>query len=238
METQYHRAFGITDAVADARELFSHNNQDVSKVNVNYQHDIGSGIFEHSNGDGAYYVGGSINTIYLNGLDTRTTEPDDSEQRWTILHEWGHHQMNDAFSGSPIGCIGDHFISQANTEGCVWKECWAGIWVCHAHAPVWEYLQEAEDGEQILHIGNPHDWIDPFWIVRGNQAMHLQYNWEYDLKRYNNLVMTNDDNDDYYLSSSSDYEKHEMNRAHGPDPSRIEPIKSECFLAQGVTKWV
>ena len=25
---------------------------------------------------------------------------------------------------------------------------------------------------------------------------------------------------------------------HGPDPSRIEPIKSECFLAQGVTKWV
>ena len=33
--------------------------------------------------------------------------------------------MNDAFSGSPIGCIGDHFISQANTEGCVWKEGWA-----------------------------------------------------------------------------------------------------------------
>ena len=24
----------------------------------------------------------------------------------------------------------------------------------------------------------------------------------------------------------------------GPDPSRIEPIKSECFLAQGVTKLV
>ena len=24
----------------------------------------------------------------------------------------------------------------------------------------------------------------------------------------------------------------------GPDPSRIEPIKSECFLAQGATKWV
>ena len=24
----------------------------------------------------------------------------------------------------------------------------------------------------------------------------------------------------------------------GPDPSRIEPIKSECFLAQGATRWV
>ncbi len=78
-------------------------------------------------------------------------------------------------------------------------DCWAGIWACHAYAPVWEYLEEGEDGDQILHIGNPHDWIDPFWIVKGNQAMHLQYDWEYDLKRYNAVVVTDDGDDDIYL---------------------------------------
>ena len=125
-ETKYHRVFAITDAIGDARLYFSDNNLDVDKVNVKWQHDRLSNIFTPGNDPGAYYIGDPINTIYLDGLfSSSTTNFDDSEQRYTILHEWGHHQMNNAFVDWPVRCDGDHFITQPNNEGCAWIEGWA-----------------------------------------------------------------------------------------------------------------
>ena len=124
-ETKYHRAFGITDTIADARDFFSYNNQNVEKVNIKWQHDELSDFFSANNTPGASYFRNS-DTIYLDGLDNSSIRPDDSEQRFTILHEWGHHQMHDAFVGWPAICNPHaHPIQSPNTEGCAWTEGWA-----------------------------------------------------------------------------------------------------------------
>jgi len=63
----------------------------------------------------------------LDGFDTSRGRADDSPERWTQLHEWGHHLMNNEFNGWPSGCSGSHSIHLANTEGCAWKEGWGDI---------------------------------------------------------------------------------------------------------------
>ena len=127
-ETKYHRAFGITDTIADARTYLSYNNQNVDKINVKWQHDAGTHTFfpnEVNRPDGAFYLRSS-DTMYLDGIDNSRNRDDDSEQRFTILHEWGHHQMHDVFSGWPNACVPQaHFITSPNTAGCAWKEGWA-----------------------------------------------------------------------------------------------------------------
>ncbi len=123
-ETKYHRAFWITDAIADGIKVFADNKVYVNKTQVSWQHDSGSSIFSGRSDDGAGYSRGS-DTIFLDGYDPSNSRPDDSAQRWTILHEWGHHQMNYVFGEWPEACSGNHQPHNDNTEGCAWKEGWS-----------------------------------------------------------------------------------------------------------------
>ena len=58
-------------------------------------------------------------------------------------------------------------------------DCYAGLWTCHAYAPTWVYLSDGESNKQTLTVANNHNWIDPFWLVGGNQRMNITYTYQH-----------------------------------------------------------
>lgn len=125
-QQKLHKAFWITDSIADGREYFKDNGIYLDQVDVYWQYDKGSKIFSGKNSNGAGYSTTS-KIIYLDGFDKFNLITDDSPQRWTILHEYGHHVMNEEFRGWPNGCTEGHDVHLENTIGCAWKEGWADI---------------------------------------------------------------------------------------------------------------
>ncbi len=128
-------AFWILDAIADARTFisdeFAHGSD---KVHVAWQFNEHTGVFDGGAG-GAYYCPSDespwfcerTETIFLDGLDS--DRPDDSNQRYTIMHEYGHFVMNDVYglADLPIPDCSSHWFSTTSTETCGWIEGWADI---------------------------------------------------------------------------------------------------------------
>ena len=81
------------------------------------------------------------------------------------------------------------------------------VWTCHAYAPVWAYLSDGETKSQTLTVGNDHNWMDPFWLIGGNQAMSVTYtynhvNYDDGGNQVGNSPYTGGDTQ--YINSSSD----------------------------------
>ena len=113
----------IIDAISDGRRFFEGHSIGVAPLTVKWQHDAGAGAFSDRSSDSAAY-GRSGNIIWLNG-NGMTTE-DDSHERWTLLHEFGHHVM-DATGRFPAGagCPSPHHLHNQSGAGCAWTEGWA-----------------------------------------------------------------------------------------------------------------
>ncbi|MCE2506475.1 MAG: hypothetical protein J4F36_08420 [Nitrosopumilaceae archaeon] len=106
-----------------------------------WQYDEGSDIFG-SGGPGAFYRPiGSIAGIYLDGYDDdpNNVSTDNSFERWTIIHEWGHHHMFTSFGSNypnglcdpndddGDGALNDHSVSVMSTIDCAWREGWVDV---------------------------------------------------------------------------------------------------------------
>lgn len=135
------RAFWITDALYDAHDFIDDEfSLDIEIVKVGWQYDktvkVAFGL-----GEGAQYHR-NTDTIYLDGkLDYK--RDDDSNERWTIVHEYGHHSMDDVFRNYPDTdpndddtCSGNsnvtpripgHSITTTSNTGCAWTEGWADV---------------------------------------------------------------------------------------------------------------
>jgi hypothetical protein len=71
----------------------------------------------NSDHDGAeYHVSSEI--IHIPGRDYRDA-PD------VQAHEYGHHLMDDVYSGIPGDCPSPHYIDEDSNENCAWTEGWA-----------------------------------------------------------------------------------------------------------------
>ena len=130
-DEKYENAFWIADAISDSIEVIDKKfGQNMGKVSVAYQFDQGSRVFDptrtDSNGnriDGAYYCPDStfgcaqsaqVNTIYL--------DHDDAEERWTVIHEYGHHVMSDLHGTGNYPPACSHTFTTFLTESCAWGE--------------------------------------------------------------------------------------------------------------------
>ncbi len=126
------RAFWITDGIGDTHQFFEDEfSKNLRQVKVGWQ-------FDHTTEDGfgtgmgARYIS-STETIFLDGYQTGENRDDDSNERWTIIHEYGHHTMKVIFGSypntSPSGeprCSG-HGIANTRNVVCAWSEGWADI---------------------------------------------------------------------------------------------------------------
>lgn len=85
-------------------------------------------------------------------------------------------------------------------------DCYGGLWTCHAYAPTWAYASDGETVQQKLTVANSHNWIDPFWLIGGNQAMSVTYTYQHvnydDGGSQVGNMYTNGDTQ--YINSSSD----------------------------------
>ena len=115
--------------MADTWKFFSDDfGKNLGKVNVGWQFDK-TAKKGFDTGDGARYIP-STETIYLDGKqNVFPARDDDTNERWTIIHEYGHFAMYTTFgtvSSSESACSG-HKWSNAPGEICAWKEGWSGI---------------------------------------------------------------------------------------------------------------
>ncbi len=145
-------AFWITDAIADTHQFILYTyGYDTDKVDVAWQFDGAFGVFTYGdNRHGAAYcaIDNSpwncfrTETIALNGDTPVFIDPmdpsniinngvDNSNQRWTIIHEYGHHIMNNVYGHTQFynmfDCPRIHYLHQVSALGCAWSEGWADI---------------------------------------------------------------------------------------------------------------
>ena len=126
----FQESLWIKDGIGDTWIFFDNLGTIIPFVNVNWQSDDATDIFgiTDSRGNtatGAFYL--SNNNIYLDGA-TRDDDGD-QDQRWTIIHEYGHHVMNKVDSGwssSQCGLTGHDMPDESNLT-CAWGEGWPDI---------------------------------------------------------------------------------------------------------------
>ena len=112
-------AFWIVDSISDAARYFLYNHAFPQPlVKVNWENGMNPRDFPNGgSGTGSVYRDGEI---YLDG------RPGDSNQRFTILHEYGHHIMfNEYERYPPTTNCSPHSVSGISDEGCAWSEGWA-----------------------------------------------------------------------------------------------------------------
>ena len=122
----------IISAISDGMAFFKERGQNPASLNVMWNHMNGTRIYtNNSNMDGAYYDA-TISTIYLDGAlpydDTYNFWVyDDSRNRHTIFHEYGHHVhgVHDP-AGLNYNC-NVHYIPEKYDERCAWGEGWANL---------------------------------------------------------------------------------------------------------------
>ena len=113
----------IIDALSDGMAFFEANGQDPANLTVKWNYRDGSSAFPRTNSDGAFYLSDE-DTIHLNG-DSAMTH-DDSIDRHTILHEFGHHVHLTHDPEFKQYCI-PHYIAKKHDEACAWGEGWAQL---------------------------------------------------------------------------------------------------------------
>ncbi len=145
-------AFWIVDGIADVHDFILYNEgYDVDRVDVAWQFDDASGLFRSGNNHGGASYCPSDNsqtwncvrteTLMLNGDSTVVPHPtiadrflndglDDSNERWTIIHEYGHHIMNMVYGEVQLftfACTAAHDVATDSAEGCAWSEGWSDV---------------------------------------------------------------------------------------------------------------
>ena len=129
-------------AISDGMAFFEAIGQDPADLTVRWNYNSGSSVFPATSDNGAEYypqVAGLPATIYMDGNDGASTY-DESYDRHTILHEFGHHVH---FTHDPEfqqDCS-SHSIHKKYDEACAWGEGWANL-VPHlvdgsAEVPIW-----------------------------------------------------------------------------------------------------
>ena len=120
----------IISAISDGIVFFKEYGQDPVNLKVRWNHMDGASIFPDISRDGGVYLKNEA-TIYLDGNTTSTygnsaESYDESRDRHTILHEFGHHVH---FSHDPRfsqNCL-IHYIDEKYDEACAWGEGWANL---------------------------------------------------------------------------------------------------------------
>ena len=123
----------IISTISDGMKFFEAHGQDPAYVLVKWNYTGGSSVFPTSNVDGAFYRPSEA-TIYLNGYTdvaynethVRVLTDDDSRDRHTILHEYGHHVQHTHHPKFEQDCI-PHYIHKKYDEACAWGEGWANL---------------------------------------------------------------------------------------------------------------
>lgn len=113
----------IIDAVSDGRRFFTGYGVDPASLTTRWQHDAGTSAFAgRLHNTASYNIAGNIIWLNGNGMEIE----DDSHRRWTILHEFGHHIM-DNVGRFPVGwsCPSEHYVHNQSTSSCAWTEGWA-----------------------------------------------------------------------------------------------------------------
>ena len=112
----------IISAISDGRDFFL---PEIGKagLSVKWQHDSGTSVFAGRPTNGAAYrLVSSI--MWLDG--STTTIGGDSNRRWVILHEFGHHIMDIAGRFDfAAACTYTHYLHNQSSAGCAWTEGWA-----------------------------------------------------------------------------------------------------------------
>lgn len=115
----------IIDTISDGRRFFDGYRIDAAPLAVRWQHDDGTSAFAGREHDSASY-GISSNTIWLNGNGMLLN--DNSDERLTILHEFGHHVMDIAGRfPATWSCPSPHYLHNQSSASCAWTEGWAGF---------------------------------------------------------------------------------------------------------------
>jgi len=138
------RAFWIVDAISDTNQWL----EDTFRLNIRQQIQVGwesnqgTRAFGHTvddgtgtgtriPADGAFYVPtNTIETMFLDGFDTTNNRADDSNERWTIIHEYGHFVVDKAYRNGAFAvtdCNGPHRMLEESGARCAWNEGWADI---------------------------------------------------------------------------------------------------------------
>ena len=147
----------IISAISDGMAFFEEYGQDPANLTVRWNYLDGAGIFPRNNIDLAAYLPGE-SIIWLNGDSALTY--DDSRDRHTILHEFGHHVHAIHDPGFEQDCP-THYIHKKYDEACAWGEGWANL-VPHlvdngAKVPIGVRGEriDIEAGRRILPGGTP-----------------------------------------------------------------------------------
>ncbi len=113
----------IIDAISDGRRFFEGYDIDKASLTVKWQHNAGASDFADRGNNSAAYDASS-NTMWLNGVGAMAG--DDSHNRWTILHEFGHHAMDTAGRlPADRSCPSPHYLHNQSGSSCAWTEGWA-----------------------------------------------------------------------------------------------------------------
>lgn len=123
----------IISAISDGMKFFEAHGQNPADLMVKWNYTGGSSVFPNNNVDGAFYRPAEA-TIYLNGYSdvaynathVRVLTEDDSRERHTILHEYGHHVQDTHHTEFEVSCI-PHYIHKKYDEACAWSEGWANL---------------------------------------------------------------------------------------------------------------
>lgn len=112
---------------------------------------------------------------------------------------------NVSYTEIQCSSCGDDDNKVAQFQTAYAYDCYV-IWTCNAYAPSWVYLSDGQSNSQVLTVGSDHSWIDPFWLVSGNQQMNITYTYHH--VNYDDggsqIGNTYSNGDVQYISSSSD----------------------------------
>ncbi len=96
-------------------------------------------------------------------------------------------------------------------------DCYSGLWTCHAFAPIWEKLRDGYMGNQLLTVGNSHDWMDPFWLMQANKRLNVNYSYEHNMEnQYGTVISTDENGNVQYFPTSSSVRTVDMDRVDDP----------------------
>ena len=116
----------IVSAISDGMAFFETYGQDPGNLGVWWNHMNGSRVFPHSDRNGAFYTPGEA-TITLNGYNPLIRDTyDHSNDRHTILHEYGHY-VHDAHDPELDYYCLPHYFDKKHDEQCAWGEGWGQL---------------------------------------------------------------------------------------------------------------
>ena len=121
-------AIFITDSISDAAEYFMTNHLiSLPKINVYWQGGLNPLFLPDSLNKTTSYYDRGTDTIYIDGYDEDSVH-DDSDNRFVILHEYGHYIMDGTYTSypDPTNC-NPHWVHNSSGTGCAWSEGWASF---------------------------------------------------------------------------------------------------------------